>query len=34
VKKEVLITFEIKKKVEKVPIAFVLKEEVEKLERI
>ncbi len=34
VKKEVFITFEIKEKVKWVPIAFVLKEEVEELEGI
>jgi hypothetical protein len=34
VKKKVLTTFEIMKKVEWIPIAFVVKEEVEKLEGI
>ncbi len=34
VKKEVFITFEIKEKVEIIPIAFILKEEVEELEGI
>ncbi len=33
-KKKVITTFEIMEKVEKVPIAFVVKEEVEKFERI
>ncbi len=33
-KKEVLTTFEIREKIEKKPIAFVVKEEVEELERI
>jgi len=31
VKKEIFTTFEIREKVEKVPIAFVVKEEVEEL---
>jgi hypothetical protein len=31
VKKEIVTTFEIREKVEKVPIAFVVKEEVEEL---
>jgi hypothetical protein len=34
VKKEVLFKFEIKEKVKRVPIAFVVKEEVEELEGI
>jgi len=34
VKKKIFITFEIKEKVEKVPIAFVIKEEVEDFEGI
>jgi hypothetical protein len=34
VKKEVLITFEIREKVERVPIAFIIKKEIEKFERI
>jgi hypothetical protein len=32
VKKEIFITFEIREKVEKVPIAFVIKEEVKDFE--
>jgi len=34
VKKKVLTTFEIMEKVERVPIAFVVKEEIEKLKGI
>jgi hypothetical protein len=34
VKKEVLITFEIREKVERIPIAFVVKEEIEKFKGI